>query len=116
MKSFILILRENFEVALNLSESERMALIRAHQNWRQELSSKGVFKAGDGFERTGSIISGNNRMLIDGPNKVENGGELRGYYIILAKDQSEAIEIAKGCPTLDHNGSVEIRPIMNYES
>ena len=35
-----------------------------------------------------------------------------GYMVIRAKDISEAIELAKGCPVLRRNGRVEIRPVM----
>jgi hypothetical protein len=34
---------------------------------------------------------------------------------VQAKDIKEAIEIAKGCPILESNANIEVRPIQNVE-
>ena len=33
------------------------------------------------------------------------------YTLIEAKDLNEAVELSKGCPILEREGSVEVRPI-----
>ena len=35
-----------------------------------------------------------------------------GYLIVHANDIHDAVEISKGCPILDEDGSVEVRPIQ----
>jgi len=35
-----------------------------------------------------------------------------GYSLIEARDLAEATELSKGCPILERDGSVEVRPIM----
>jgi hypothetical protein len=35
-----------------------------------------------------------------------------GFTIIRARDAAEAAELAKGCPILDGDGAVEVRPLM----
>jgi hypothetical protein len=49
----------------------------------------------------------------DGPF-VETKEQLGGYYLIEAKDLNDAIQVAARCPGARH-GSVEVRPIMEYE-
>lgn len=41
-----------------------------------------------------------------------NKDTVGGYIIVEADNYDKAIEIAKGCPILENNGSVEIREIM----
>jgi len=35
-----------------------------------------------------------------------------GYSLIEARDLAQAAELSKGCPILERDGSVEVRPIM----
>ena len=49
------------------------------------------------------------------PDKVtDNGGAnpLSGYSLIMAKDMDDALAKAKGCPTLESGGTVEVAEAM----
>ena len=35
--------------------------------------------------------------------------------LVPAKDEAEAVELAKGCPVLRGSGSVEVRPVMKFQ-
>ena len=37
--------------------------------------------------------------------------QVRGYAIVEAKDLEAAVEIARGCPTYERDGAVEVRPV-----
>jgi hypothetical protein len=37
-----------------------------------------------------------------------------GYTVIEAKDIAEALELSKGCPILEVDGSVEVRPVQVF--
>jgi hypothetical protein len=39
---------------------------------------------------------------------------VNGYIVIEADDIDAATELAKGCPTLDAGGSVEVRPVRPH--
>ena len=52
------------------------------------------------------------RTVTDGPF-VEGKEEVGGYLIVSAKDINEAVELARGCPILENNGTVEVRPIQH---
>lgn len=49
----------------------------------------------------------------DGPY-VETKEQLGGYYLINAKDLSEAVQVASRIPAAK-NGTVEVRPIMEFD-
>jgi len=51
------------------------------------------------------------RQVTDGPFGEANA-IVGGCTIVQAKDIDEAIEIAKGCPILESNANVEVRPIQ----
>jgi len=53
--------------------------------------------------------------VTDGPF-AETKEVLGGFSIIEAKDIDEAARIAEGCPILEGEGSVEVRPVMPFEA
>ncbi|MBV6645278.1 MAG: hypothetical protein KI790_07500 [Cyclobacteriaceae bacterium] len=111
MRDFILLLREDFEESQKLSADAMQAIVQDHTVWVEELTEKGLFKGGDGLDYDGAVLKGDE--VIDGPF-IESKESVGGYYLIQAKDMEHAKEISKGCPTIKHGGSVEVRPIMIY--
>lgn len=80
--------------------------------WMDELEAKGHIQSrGLPLERTGKTVTGPNNQVTDGPY-AEAKDMVSGYSVIVAKDEAEAVELAKGCPVLRGAGSVEVRPIM----
>jgi hypothetical protein len=80
--------------------------------WLRELEHKGHIRSnGQPLEASGKIVKGGSRTIVDGPF-AEAKDVVGGYSIIVAKDSTEAAELAKGCPALDDpDGSVEVRPV-----
>lgn len=80
--------------------------------WFKELTDKGHLKdMGQPLERSGKLVSGKRKTVTDGPF-AEAKDVIGGYTLILAKDVTEAAELAKGCPICEAEGQVEVRPIM----
>jgi hypothetical protein len=80
--------------------------------WMKGLADNGHIKdRGNPLERTGKLVKGVDKTVLDGPY-AETKDLIGGYTLIEAKDIAQAAELAKGCPILPGNGSVEIRPIM----
>jgi hypothetical protein len=80
--------------------------------WMKELGEKGHLKAtGSPLERTGKLVSGNQKVVSDGPF-AEAKDLIGGYTLITAKDIDEAVDLSKGCPIFLSNGAVEVRPIL----
>ena len=71
-----------------------------------------VFAGGLGAPSTATVIDGRGAepIFTDGPF-VETKDIVNGFAVIEARDLAQAAELAKGCPILDVDGSVEIRPI-----
>ena len=78
--------------------------------WIQQLSKTGNFKAGDPLEAEGKVIKGRKKVVTDGPY-AEAKDLVGGYLLISAKNLDEAVELSRGCPVFDSDGSVEVRPI-----
>jgi hypothetical protein len=83
--------------------------------WMQELEAKGHLKSrGEPLDRTGRVVSGPKKQVTDGPF-AETKDIVSGFSIVQAKDEAEAVELARGCPILRGAGSVEIRPVMKLQ-
>jgi hypothetical protein len=80
--------------------------------WLRDLEQKGHLRsAGQPLERSGKLVKGGTRAIVDGPF-AEAKDVIGGFSIIIADDAAQAAELAKGCPGLDDaDGSVEVRPV-----
>lgn len=80
--------------------------------WFKELADNGHVKdRGQPLERAGKLVNGKGKAVTDGPF-AEAKDVVGGYTLILAKDLNEAAELSKGCPILEVDGQVEVRPVM----
>jgi hypothetical protein len=80
--------------------------------WFKELADSGHVKdRGQPLERAGKLVNGKRKAVTDGPF-AEAKDVVGGYTLILAKDLNEAAELSKGCPILEVDGQVEVRPVM----
>jgi hypothetical protein len=87
--------------------------MQAWLSWIRELEAKGHLKdPGQPLERAGKVVRGNTKVVTDGPF-VEVKDLVAGFIVVEARDLVEALELSKGCPMLEGNGSVEIRPVMS---
>jgi len=79
--------------------------------WFEGLTKSGVYKGqGAPLEQGGKVIRGARKAVSDGPY-AEAKDLVGGYAIIEAKDLDGAVEIARGCPTYEKDGAVEVRPV-----
>jgi hypothetical protein len=79
--------------------------------WIRDLESKGKLKErGRPLDPGGRQLRGRNRLVTDGPF-AEAKDIVLGFILVEAKDLAEATELARGCPMLDGDGTVEIRPV-----
>jgi len=110
MKEFILLFRQPSYDYSSVTPKEMQTLSQKWKDWTGSIEAKGKLSG------TGPRLSTEGRVLkpggviTDGPF-VEISEKLGGFMIIKARDIEEATTIAHGCPALESNGSVEIRPI-----
>jgi hypothetical protein len=85
--------------------------LQAWLAWTRELEAKGHLKnRGQPLDRTGKVVRGRKKLVTDGPY-VEAKDMVLGFIIIEARDLAQATTLAAGCPMLEGDGSVEIRPV-----
>lgn len=114
MSEFVYLFRSTSE-----QQQDAMATPEAAQrslqkwlSWVAGLEARGQLKdRGQPLDRRGSVVTGSQRLVTDGPY-AESKDLVLGFMVIEARDLHEAIEISKGCPIVEGGGSVEIRPVM----
>ena len=102
-----------------LSEAESGQMFAEYMKFTQDIKASGHWKAGDALQpiHTATTVRVRNgkTQSTDGPF-AETRETLGGYYLIEAKDLDEATKIAARIPDARiGDGSVEIRPVMNFE-
>jgi hypothetical protein len=95
----------------NLSPEEIQSVMGRWIAWFDGLTQTGKARAGQPLTATGKVVSGNKgRTVVDGPF-AESKETVAGYILLQVDSLDEAVEIAKECPGLDYDISVEVRLI-----
>lgn len=86
--------------------------------YTDKLKAAGKLLGGEALQPVATATSvrkqGASIGTIDGPF-AETKEALGGFYMIEAKDIDEALEWAKQVPNIPRGGTVEIRPIMEFD-
>ncbi|MBV8147205.1 MAG: hypothetical protein JO184_19595 [Gammaproteobacteria bacterium] len=94
-----------------LSPDQMQQVMQKWVAWMQGLAEKGHLKdRGHPLEAAGKLVNGRSKSVTDGPYAEKD--LIGGYSLIEARDLAQATELSKGCPILERDGSVEVRPIM----
>jgi hypothetical protein len=98
------------------SPEEMKQVLDAYNAFGEEAGDK--ILGGEGLQPTSTAttvrVRGGDRQVTDGPF-AETKEQLGGFYLLECKDLDEAIEWAAKIPGAQR-GSVEVRPVMNYEA
>ena len=93
------------------SPEQMQKYMQQWMSWFQGLTASGVYKGqGAPLEPGGKVVRGTRKTVTDGPY-AEAKDLVGGYAIIEAATLDAAVEIARGCPTFEKNGAVEVRPV-----
>ena len=93
------------------SPEEIQRIMQKWMAWMEPLKKAGHLKDGGApLESTGKVVHGGKKTVTDGPY-AEAKDVVGGYIIVSAKDLNEATELSKGCPVLEGDGLVEVRPV-----
>jgi len=116
---YMLLIYQNEKAWESMTETERHTQFGAYMKFSEDIRASGHFKAGDALQpiRTATTVRVRNgkTQTTDGPF-AETREQLGGYYLIEAKDLDEATKIAARIPDAAiGNGSIEIRPVMNFD-
>src|SRR5258707_6646608 len=111
MKDFMLLFRQpNYDYS-KTSPEEFKAIAKKWQDWAGGIAAQGKMGSnGMRLAMEGKVLKAGG-VVTDGPF-VEIREILGSFIIVKADSLEEATTLAHGCPALDANGSVEIRPIF----
>ena len=113
MANFMYLFRSNPTAYRSMSPEQMQLTVTKWNDWKDRLEKNGHIKQmGERLDGTGKVVRGNEKTVTDGPY-VEVKDFIQGFMIIDAKDSDQALELAKGCPILERDGTVEIRPFVS---
>lgn len=106
----MLIFRDTSEIYKKMSAEEKQSLLSRWMAWYDSLESQGKLEGGRPLEPRGRVVSATNGRVTDGPY-VESKEAIGGFFMLKVDTMDEAIEIARGCPSLNYGLVVEVRPV-----
>jgi hypothetical protein len=99
------------------SPEDGKQMLSAYGAYSEEAEKAGVLQAGEGLQGTQTAttvrVRDGERSLTDGPF-AETKEQLLGFYLLDCKDLDDAVEWGAKIPGAQ-NGSVEVRPVMEYD-
>lgn len=115
MKEYLLLFRGGEGRMSIKSPEEQQSHMQKWMQWMGNLTQQGKFIGAQPLNSTGKQISGNKKIVTDGP--FMEGKEMVGGYLICKADSYDAaVEISKECPILDfEDGVVEVREIQELK-
>jgi len=113
MDEFLLIFRRDFTTReIQPSPQQFQEHFQQWQQWFSSLISQDkLARPLQRWDGQGLIVN-NKKEVTNGPY-AEIKESIGGMILVKAKDYNEAAEIAKGCPILELDGTVEIRMAKN---
>jgi hypothetical protein len=113
MANFMYLFRTNPSVYRSMSPEEMQRTMKKWMEWKDALERNGHIKVqGERLDASGKVIRGKAKAVTDGPY-VEVKDSIQGYMLLEATDIEQAVDLAKGCPVLEREGTVEIRPFVS---
>jgi hypothetical protein len=81
--------------------------------WTKSLLEAGKLAGAEALEHppSGRVLRGKDRIVTDGPY-AESKDLVSGVLFVEAASLDEAASIARDCPIFEHDGSVEVRPVL----
>jgi len=111
MKEFMFLFRQPKIDHSKVTPKEMQAISNKWKEWVEGIAAQGkLVGQGSRLSTDGKVLKPGG-VVTDGPF-VEIKERLGGYIVVSAENIDEAVTLAHGCPTLDADGSVEIRPFF----
>ncbi len=114
MEDFVLLFRQPDSDDSQVSATEMKAIFKKWDDWFGGVAAQGKLNnMGIRLNSQGKVLKAGG-VITDGPF-VEIRERLNGFIVVKAENLEDAITLAHGCPILDINGTVEIRPFFMNE-
>ncbi len=97
----------------NLSPEKQQGNMQQWFAWIEKLKSQNRYHAGEALVPGGKSITGK-KVIKDGPF-AESKEVIGGFFVVMAKDIDDAINIAKEYPDFELGGTVEVREVVKFD-
>ena len=113
MAKFLYLFRSNPDAFKSMSPEQMQDTMKKWMDWKDRLQKNGhIEQLGERLDASGKVVRGKSKSVTDGPF-VEVKDFIQGYLMLNAETLDQAVELSKGCPILDSDGTVEIRPFVS---
>lgn len=113
MAKFMILFRNNPGAYRTMSPEQMQQTMKKWMDWKDTLEKSGhLHSQGERLDASGKVVRGKSKSITDGPF-VEVKDSIQGYMVMNAENLEHAVELAKGCPIFESDGSVEIRGLIN---
>jgi len=114
MEKFMYLFRGGMTAQSGHSPEAMQAHMQKWIGWMKGLGEKGIIVSGEPLAPSGKQLTGARKTITDGPF-IEAKEMVGGFLIVSARNIDEAVETAKGCPILEVDGNVEVRPVQQMD-
>ena len=111
---YLLFFRDT-QLAKRLSPEEMQTLTLERVAWLERLRKQQKIKDGRPLEHDGAVISRKNAGVVASTPFAGSKESITSYLLLEARHLTEALEIAKGCPVLNNDSTIEVRPMAPKE-
>lgn len=108
MKEFVFLFRGGLDFNTASPEQLQQSMMK-WKVWLDDLAAQNIYLGGERLVPTGAVLN-EQKQLSDGPY-AEGKEIIAGYIALKANDLEAAVEISKGCPIFEYNGTLEVREI-----
>jgi hypothetical protein len=111
MAKFIYLFRNDPTAHRSISPEQMQQMMKKWLDWKAGLEKNGHIKQlGERLDPSGKVVRAG--AVTDGPF-VEVKDSVQGFIMVDAADLEQAVELAKSCPILEGDGTVEVRGIAS---
>jgi hypothetical protein len=111
MANFIYLFRNNPMAYRTMSPEQMQQTMKKWMDWKETLEKNGHARhLGERLDPSGKVVR--SKAVTDGPY-VEVKDSVQGFMMVTASDLDQAVELAKGCPVLESEGTVEVRALVS---
>ena len=97
-----------------LSNEAMQANMQKWFAWLQKLTKQQRYVSGEALLPAVKKVVGPKKVVTDGPY-AEGKEVVGGFFVVLAKDINEAVEMAKDSPDYEMGGIVEVREVQKFD-
>ncbi len=109
---FLVLMYEDDDAWATLSPSRQAELMTLYGGWVAALRAQHLFVSGAPAGREQVLLESVNGS-IEARSHAPTSNVLTGYFVIRARDFAHAVDVARGCPALQHGERVVVRAAVH---